>query len=389
MLSGGGARAAYQVGVLRAVVEILPRRALNPFPIICGTSAGALNAAALATHASRFQLGVHGLEAVWRNFRTHQVFHTDLSGLLLRGATWLGGLLAGGLEAKRPVSLLNNKPLAGLLQGLLRFDRISLAIERGDLHALSVTCSGYSSGQSVSFFEAARGVRNWRHPRRVGIRTRLGVEHLLASTAIPVLFPAVRLNREYFGDGSIRQTSPLSPALHLGADRILVVGMNGGIDVADALRGPQVYPSTGKVLGHLLNAAFLDGLEHDLARLERTNRLVALLPEEQRLKKAPGLRHIDIFKILPSRSLDEIASHYVEELPRSLRLFLRGNRRHPSTASTLLSYLLFEPGFCRALIDLGYRDAMRVRAELAHFLGYDDMSEPTSPDSLENESVLA
>jgi NTE family protein len=370
VLSGGGAHAAYQAGVLRAIVEILPKRAPNPFPIICGTSAGALNAAALATHASRFQLGVHGLELVWRSFHTSQVFHTDFPSLLMRGGRWLGALLVGGLHTKRSISLLNNTPLAGLLERMLRFDRISLAIERGDLHAVSVTCSGYSSGQSVSFFEAARGVQAWRRTRRVGVRARLGVPHLMASSAIPILFPAVRLNREYFGDGSIRQLSPLSPALHLGADRVLVVGVSGGAKAADTLGGPQPYPSTGKVLGHLLNAAFLDGLELDVARLERTNRIAALLSPEQRAESDLGLRHIDLFKLLPSRPLDEIASQHADELPRSMRLLLRSNRRDQSNGSTLLSYLLFERGFCRALIDLGYQDAMRVRSELACFLGY-------------------
>lgn len=379
MLSGGGAHAAYQAGVLRAIVEILPKRAPNPFPIICGTSAGALNAAALATHASRFQLGVHGLELVWRNFHTNQVFHSDLPSLLMRGGHWLSALLMGGLNAQRPVSLLNNTPLAKLLERMLRFDRISLAIERGDLHAVSVTCSGYTSGQSVSFFEAAREVGNWRRTRRLGVRTRLGIPHLMASSAIPILFPAVKLNREYFGDGSIRQLSPLSPALHLGADRILVVGVNGGTKAPEALREPQTYPSTGKVLGHLLNAAFLDGLELDVARLERTNRVAALLSPEQRVGSDLGLRHIDIFKILPSRPLDEIAMQHADELPRSLRLFLRRNRGGRSTAATLLSYLLFERGFCRALIDLGYQDAMRVRMELARFLGHEALPRPASP----------
>lgn len=370
VLSGGGAHAAYQVGVLRAIVELLPRRAPNPFSIICGTSAGALNAVALATHASRFQLGVHGLELVWRNFRTNQVFHSDLPSLLVRGGHWLGALMVGGLNAKRPVSLLNNAPLARLLERILRFDRISLAIERGDLHAVSVTCSGYSSGQSVSFFEAAREVNNWQRTRRVGLRARLGVPHLMASSAIPMLFPAVRLNREYFGDGSIRQVSPLSPALHLGADRILVLGVNGGLDASAALREKQVQPTTGKIIGHMLNAAFLDGLELDVARLERTNRIAELLSPEQRAATDLGLRHIDLLKILPSRPLDEIANRFADELPRSLRLFLRRNRPDQSTGATLLSYLLFERGFCRALIDLGYRDAMRRRTELLAFLGY-------------------
>lgn len=368
VLSGGGARAAYQVGVLKAVSEILPRQAGNPFPIVCGTSAGALNAVAIATFASRFRLGVHGLETVWRNFRSKQVYRTEFLGLVGRGSRWLSALFLSGLGAKRPVSLLDNAPLAQLLERMLRFDRIQQAIERGDLHAVSVTCSGYSSGESVSFFEAAREVGGWRRNRRLGVRSRIGLRHLLASSAIPALFPAVQLNREYFGDGSVRQLAPLSPALHLGADRILVVGVSGSEEMLARGRVRGAYPSVAQVAGHLLNAAFLDGLEVDLERLERNNRIAAMLAPEQRAQAEAAPRHIEVLKILPSEPLDQIAARYAYELPASMRFFLRGTGADGSAGATVLSYLLFERGYCRALIDLGYRDAMRLRSELSQFL---------------------
>lgn len=373
VLSGGGARAAYQVGVLKAIVEMLPRQAGNPFPIICGTSAGALNAVAIACYASRFRLGVHGLETVWRGFRSEQVYRTAFPGLVARGARWLSALFLGGLGTRRPVSLLDNTPLRQLLERLLRFDRIEHAIAQGDLHAVSVTCSGYSSGESVSFFEAARDIRNWRRSRRLGLRTRLSVRHLLASAAIPAVFPAVRLGHEYFGDGSMRQLAPLSPALHLGAERILAVGVSGDTELYARARTPG-YPSVAQVAGHLLNAAFLDGLEIDLERLERVNRTVALIPPERRTEA--GLRHIDVLKILPSEPLDQIAARYVHELPRSMRFFLRGSGAADSAGATVLSYLLFETGYCSALIDLGYHDALRQRQALMRFLGV----EATQPE---------
>lgn len=367
VLSGGGARAAYQAGVLKAVAEILPKQAGNPFPIICGTSAGALNAIAIATHASRFSLGVHGLELVWRGFRAEHIYRTQFPQLAARGARWLSALFLGGLGTQRPISLLDNSPLAKLLERMLRFDRIQHAIERGDLHAVSVTCSGYSSGESVSFFEAVRDVPGWRRARRVGLRSQLGIKHLMASSAIPAVFPAVRINREYFGDGSVRQVAPLSPALHLGADRILAIGVSGDAELLARTRSSG-YPSVAQIAGHVLNAAFLDGLEMDLERLERINRTVALIPPERRAESGLALREIDVLKFFPSEPLDQIAAQHVGELPRSMRFFLRGSEADNSAGATVLSYLLFETGFCSALIDLGYRDAMQRRDELARFL---------------------
>lgn len=376
LLSGGGARAAYQVGVLKAVAELLPRPARNPFPIICGTSAGAINAAALATFASRFTLGVHALEAVWGHFRSGQVYRTEFLSLARRGAAWLSALFLSGLGVRRPVSLLDNAPLADLLERLLRFDRIQQAIAQGDLHAVGVTCSAYGDGMSVTFFEAAAEVRNWRRNRRMGRRTRLGVRHLLASAAIPAVFPAVRLQHEYFGDGSVRQLAPLSPALRLGADRVLVVGVSGAQELRARVRS-RGYPSLAQIAGHLLNAAFLDALDVDLERLERDNRLALLLPPEvQRQGEVP--RYIEVMTIMPSRPLDEIALEHAHELPRSMRFFLRGSGADGSAGATLLSYLLFEAGFCRALIELGYQDAMRQRDGLSRFLRLTP-SDATSP----------
>ena len=373
ILSGGGARAAYQVGVLKAIAELLPKGAPNPFPIICGTSAGALNAIALATHASRFRLGVTGLEAVWRGFQAQSVYRTEFGGLLGRGFKWLSALFMGGIGADRPISLLDNSPLAELLEKTIRFDRIHQAIDSGHLHAVSVTCSGYTSGESVSFFEGVRDIPNWRRARRVGVRCRLGLDHLMASSAIPIVFPAVRIDREYFGDGSVRQLAPISPALHLGADRVMVIGVSGNEDHIER-RKPNGYPSVAQIAGHMLNSAFLDSLEGDVERLERVNRTVSLIPEAVRQREALALRPVEVLKIYPSQVLDQIAARHVRELPRSMRFFLRGSGANKGAGSTIASYLLFESGFCGELIDLGYHDTMQMQHNILHFLGYDPVA---------------
>lgn len=373
ILSGGGARAAYQVGVLKAVAEMLPRGEPNPFPILCGTSAGAINAIALATHAGRFRLGVAGLEAVWRSFRAELVYRTEFLGLAGRGAHWLSALFLSGLGARQPISLLDNAPLAQLLEKMIRFERIHHSIQAGHLHAVSVTCSSYTSGESVSFFEAAHGISNWRRARRVGVRTRLRLQHLLASAAIPVVFPAVRIGDQFFGDGSVRQLAPISPALHLGAERVLIIGVSGSEERVGR-RAPDRYPSVAQITGHVLNSAFVDSFQGDVERLERVNRTVSLIDEKVREREQLTLRPIEALKIYPSQELDLIAARHLRDLPRSMRFFLRGSGANRGSGSTIASYLLFENAFCGELINLGYHDAMDMRHNILHFLGYDPVA---------------
>jgi NTE family protein len=224
VLAGGGARAAYQVGVLQALKEMLPDPTVNPFPIIAGTSAGAVNAGALACHADDFGKAVDNLLDVWHNFEPRHVYRSDIAGVTANSSRWLASLFLGAFFRDRRISLLDNRPLAALLARKLDFARIEGNIAKGALDALAITCSGYTSGQSVSFFEGAPQLAGWKRSQRVGIRTKIQVEHLMASAGIPFLFPAHKLNREFFGDGSMRQIAPVSPALHLGADRVVVVG---------------------------------------------------------------------------------------------------------------------------------------------------------------------
>ncbi|HEY8553398.1 MAG TPA: patatin-like phospholipase family protein [Burkholderiales bacterium] len=366
VMAGGGARAAYQVGVLKAIAELLPEDAPNPFPVLCGTSAGAINAAALAVWARRFRAGVRRLNRVWRNFRVEQVYRADALGVAKTGFHWLAALLLGGLGRYNPVSLLDRSPLRALLERTLPCEQIQASIDAGALHALGVTCSGYTSEQSVTFYQGVDSIAPWKRARRVGAAVRITIDHLLASSAIPFLFEAVKINREYFGDGSMRQEAPLSPALHLGAERILVIGLRH--DPPPQTRDTVEYPSLATIAGHVLNSIFLDALETDIERLQRINHIISLIPGPHLREGSVTLRPVDVLVLSPSEDLEHIASKYAHTLPRPVRyLFRRIGAMRPGGAN-LVSYLLFEKSYCRALIGLGYADAMMRRREILDFL---------------------
>ena len=376
ILTGGGARAAYQVGVLKAIAEILPRRAQSPFPIICGTSAGAFNAVTLAVYAQSFRLGVQYLEKMWKSFSAHDIYRADALGVFVNTARWLAGLILNGLGINKlnHVSLLDSSPLAALLDRALPSEKIQENIDAGMLHALSISASGYGTGQSVNFFQSVQGVQPWQRARRLGIATFIEAKHILASSAIPFIFPAVRINREYFGDGSMRQIAPISPALHLGATRVLVIG-TGQVNNKQASRDKvDDYPSLAKIAGHALDSIFLDSLEVDIERLYRINKTIDLVAEE--VRQHMHLRHIEVLHISPSLSIEKLAGQYAKQLPLPIRFLLGSVGAMRSNASNLVSYLLFEKDFCRTLIDLGYQDAMNRKEELVAFLDI-----PTEPSA--------
>jgi NTE family protein len=369
ILTGGGARAAYQVGVLKAIAEFLPRRAHNPFPVICGTSAGALNAAALAINAQSFRKGVRYLDNIWRNFHANQVYRTDALGVFGNTARWLAGLILSGLGINRlrQISLLDNSPLVDFLEEVLPCEKIQGSIDAGLVHALSITASGYGSGQSVTFYQGVDEIVPWNRARRIGIPTRIENRHLLASSALPFIFPATLINREYFGDGSMRQIAPVSSALHLGATRILVIGVTANGDAGLAMRTDMSdYPSLAQIAGHALNSIFLDSMEVDLERVQRINKLAAMLPEA--LREQADMKHVEVLVISPSQPIEKIAERYAAELPWTIRLLLRLVGAVQHGGSILVSYLLSERKYCSALIDLGYQDALKRRDEILRFL---------------------
>lgn len=368
VLTGGGARAAYQVGVLRAIADMLPGGARNPFPVICGTSAGAINAAAVALSARNFHEGIRQLLAVWENAHVGKAYRSDPVGVFGNAGRWLASLLFGSLDKRSAVSLLDNSPLAQLLEHDLPLQGIQKSIASGALHALGITAWGYTSGQSVTFYQGANGIMPWKRERRIGIAARIGIDHLMASSAIPLLFPAIRINREYFGDGSMRQLAPISPALHLGADRVLVIGARKSVEAQPERTKVDSYPTLAQIGGHIMGSIFLDSLDVDLERLQRINRTLRLIPDEKLRNEDLRLRPIECMVISPSVEFSTIAEQYAHTLPRTITLFFRAIGAMRRDGSTLLSYVLFEEPFCRALIELGYQDAMPRKTEILQFI---------------------
>jgi len=364
VLTGGGARAAYQVGVVKAVRDLLGNPVKNPFPILCGTSAGAINAATLAVFADNFSRGVASLLEVWENMRCPQIYRTDAWHVMRAGARWLAAVML--ISRRNPVSLLDNAPLREMLGRNLDFARIQGHIDSGALYAVCVTASGYTTGQSVSFFQGGSGLEGWERNQRIGAAVPLNLDLLLASAALPFIFPAVKVHREYFGDGSMRQIAPVSPALHLGADRVLIVGT--GRQMQDSARArSNVYPSLAQIAGHALNSIFLDSLMVDIERMERINRTVKLIPPDKMTDSALQLRPVKVLFITPSQPLERIAARFIHELPGTIRFILRPTGALNRSGSNLASYLLFEESFCRALIDLGYQDTMARETEVREF----------------------
>ena len=367
VLPGGGARGAFQVGVLKAIAELLPRRARNPFPIISGTSAGAVNSIVLATRAHKLRTAVAELERVWAHFRCNHVYKTDHLTMIKSSLRWLTSLVLGGRLIDLPTSLLDNTPLRELLQRNVHFPRIRDAIEAGHLEAIAITAASYASARSTTFFEAQPGRAGWERTRRVGVNTELGLDHVMASIAVPYVFPPTRLGDEFFGDGAMRQATPLSPALHLGADRILVIGIRdetGGRE-NDLSETP---PSFAQIAGYMLDTLFMDGLYSDLERITRINELLDVLPDQTLWIGNREMRGIDTMLIVPNKDLRMIAEKHRSELPLAIRALLRGIGGNSPGENKLLSFLLFEQSYTRALIKLGYEDAMRVKDELRDFV---------------------
>lgn len=365
VLPGGGARAAYQVGVLRAIADLLPARARNPFPIITGMSAGAVNATAIAIHADRFRVAIGNLERVWRNFQVHQVFRSDTASMLRSGLHWLLAMMSAGWLLPPPKSLFDNTPLRELLEQHFDFERIREAIANEHLDAIAISAAGYRSARSVAFYESRPGgCEPWSRMRRAGEPATLTLDHVMASVAVPFLFPPVLMGGEYYGDGSMRQATPFSSAIHLGADRLLVIATRNEIQQPQTV---AYAPTFGQIFGFMLDALFTDGLYSDLERLTQINQIVSRVGNVN--AEGVQLRRIDLFVILPSQDLAEIARHHVQSLPRTLRVLLRTMGALNASGGQLMSYLMFQDSYTRELITLGYQDAMKRSDDLLAFLG--------------------
>ena len=361
MLTGGGARAAYQVGVLKGIGELLRRGSGCPFPVITGTSAGAVSAIALASDPAHFRQAVHGIERVWRNFRVHHVFKADAVSVIKSGLHWMMALVTGGWLVHPPRSLFDNTPLWDLLKVVLNFDGIPRGLYKKHLSAVGVCATSYATADSVTFY-ASSSIDPWQRAFRKGARVQLTLEHLMASLSIPFLFRPIYVHDQYFGDGAMRQTSPLSPAIHLGANRLLVVGVGDIETNGFGSRSPKTEPTFGQMFGFMLDSLFMDQLHSDLELIKSHNENVSA-------------RRIDALVITPTQDLGEIARRHRHELPRSLRALLQVMGANNSAGMQLLSYLLFERGYTRELIALGQSDARARAEEIKAFLGLDEAPE--------------
>jgi NTE family protein len=363
VLTGGGSRSAYQVGVLLALTELLPR-SRNPFQVIVGTSAGGIAAAVLAAEAHQWRRAVLGLERVWAGFRSEQVFHVDPVHMLRAGLHWVLALVSGGFVLSPPKAMLDNSPLRDLLNVHVDCAGIRRSIVRGHLRAFAICATSYATGHSVAFYDGVESIKDWSRVQRLGRRAEVTLDHLIASSAIPMLFPPMRLGDEYFGDGAMRQLNPLSPAIHLGADRLLVIGVRARRGAGVPANRTQIaMPSPGEIFGYMLDTLFTDQVYGDLEQLERMNQLAATSSPDGR-----DIQHVETLMLAPSVDPREIAGRHTGDIPAGLRALLRVIGGRDSSGYQLASYLTFETGYTRALIELGYRDAMEARSAILAFM---------------------
>lgn len=390
LLTGGGARAAYQVGVLQAIASIARdcgAATTNPFQVITGTSAGAINAAALACQADRFQEAVQEIADLWQHVHAAQVYRSDSLSMIRTGAPWLTMMSIGWAVNRwrriKPKSLLDNSPLQALLHRLVQFERLPMLMAQGHLRALAVTASSYSSGQHVTFYECEDDLPPWTRSQRIAVRATLNTQHLLASSAIPFVFPAISLpladDTEWFGDGSMRQAAPISPAVHLGSERVLIIGAGRMHEPPGRRTESNGYPSVAQIAGHALSNIFLDALAVDIERLQRINATLSLLSPEARARTP--LRPIEALVISPSQRLDDLAAQHIDALPMAVRTLLRAvgvsGQGVMARGGALASYLLFESDYTKALMALGVADTQARRQDVIDFFGWRGALSPT------------
>lgn len=372
VLTGGGARAAYQVGAIRALAEVMGRGPL-PFDVVAGISAGAINGIALATGAEDFARSAERLRSTWSELTPDRIYRTGALRLAAIGGHWIRDLSFGGLLGKSGINyLLDPTPLRELVASGIPIGRMRRHLRAGRLRGIAVSATNYHTGSGVTFFEGSADIKPWTRSTRIGVRSRLTLDHIMASAAIPVFFPPVPLGGSFYGDGCVRMHYPMSPAIHLGADRIVAVSqrwLRPPSETADReARAKTAAMPMSEIAGVLLNAVFLDSLDSDLERLDRVNRTLALIPRERLRNGELDLRPIPALVLRPSQDLGAMAEDQYRRFPSTLRYLLKGIGATGAAGEDLLSYLAFEPVYVNRLMDLGYEDTLARKDEIAEFL---------------------
>ncbi len=368
VLSGGGARGAFQAGVVKGLAKISEDKNLQfPFDIITGVSAGAINASYLASTVHEFYTSMRGLAHFWSTITTKQVFHSDFASLGKTGIRWIWDLAAGGIKRDTNIkALLDTQPLRQLLRAKIPFEFLSRNIHRGLIQAVEITALNYATSESVSFVQTDDPSLQWVRAKRRSMQVLLGIDHIMASSALPIVFPPIRIGNLYYGDGSLRNTAPLSASIQLGAEKLFVVGVRKEQEEAKEYNyQTSVKPSLGRVLSVLLNGVLLDAFETDFERVQRMNKTINYISSEK--LKEVDLVHIDLFSLKPSEDIGDFAKTQFERLPDSIKYLLRG-LGSPNEASELVSYLLFEPEYCGYLVNMGYKDTLAKKDEILDFL---------------------
>lgn len=368
VLSGGGARGAYQAGVMAALAHIAEKMDLpNPFQVYTGVSAGAINVCMLAGNPGNFIESARSLVEMWSNITSDQVFYADLITLSRGGLNWMTELSIGSSKKETALrSLLSTHPLSNLLTEKCHFEEITKKIRSGQIRAVSVSALDYATVSSLTFFQGAADLSTWERGMHRSERVMLGVDHVLASSAIPLLFPPIKIGDRYFGDGCIRNQSPCGPAIYLGAEKIIAIGVRRRQDTTFSYHhaGKASVPTVSRIANVLMNAMMMDGLEADIQRIEQVNQSYALLTSQERQRVA--IKQVDYLWISPSIDFSEVAAKSGGDLPRMIRYLLRGPGSLEES-SEVLSYLLFTPSYCRQLIDIGFSDGMKERLRVEQF----------------------
>lgn len=370
ILSGGGARGAYQVGVLKGLSEILPEKMKSPFDILSGSSAGAINCAHLATNIQHFSVAIEKLVYLWSQIKAEQVFKTDFLSL--------NKFSLGLLGEKKLNALLDTAPLRELISKNCDFTKIKKNLEAEFINSVIITANNYDSSSAISFIQTKdQSHVFWRESRRKAVLAEINVDHVMASSAIPMLFPPIEIESQHYGDGCVRNNTPCSPSIRMGAEKLFVIGVRTQLSTEVNHPMPsqkkkavsQQSPSMIKILNTLLNAVLLDSVEQDVLRIQRINQLAKLVKQSESqvsVEDKMGLKEIPALCISPSQDIGELARQHAHHLPRLIRMTISAFGSLDE-ASEILSYLLFEPNFCKSLIEMGYQDALVNKESIQSF----------------------